>query len=69
MIELQKHFMGTSFNIRMELLMEYKYKLNYGKTYLITNEGRTTYVRQTIYERTSVKSNCRREAAIRAPHN
>ena len=35
-------------------VLEYNYKLNLGKTNLITNVGRTTYVRQTIYERTSV---------------
>ena len=40
--------------IYLTFLLEYNYKLHLGKTELIMNEGRTTYVRQTIYEHTSV---------------
>ena len=43
----------TYFSLKLDLL-EYNYKLNLGKTDLITNVGRTTNVRQKIYERTSV---------------
>ena len=35
-------------------MLEYNYKLNLGKTDLITNVGSTTYVRHTIYKPTSV---------------
>ena len=35
-------------------VLEYNYKVHLGKTDLITNEERTTYVRQTIYEHTAV---------------
>ena len=35
-------------------MLEYNYKLHLVKTDLITYKGRTTYARQTIYERTSV---------------
>ena len=38
----------------MARLLEYNYKLNLGKTDLITNEGRTTYIRHTIYKPTSI---------------
>ena len=42
------------FNLNKNTMLEYKYILHLGKTDLITDEGRTTYFRQTIYEPTSV---------------
>ena len=35
-------------------VLEYNYKLHLDKTDLITNKGRTRYVRQTIYEPTFI---------------